>query len=86
MYINIYIHIHIYIYTHIFFARSSVAEHLVCFYIIVIVNNVSTNIGMHKSFLISVLIFFGYIPRSGIDSEVSNGSTFKDYMSHIRTI
>ena len=54
----------VYVY-HIFFIHSSVDEHLGCFHILAVVNNASANTGVHVSFQISVL-FFGYIPKSGI--------------------
>ena len=37
-----------------------------------LVNNVAINIGVHMSFLISVLIFFGHIPRRGIAGSHSS--------------
>ena len=55
---------------YIFFIHSSVDEHLVCFYILVIVNNVTMNIGVHTSFWISVFSFFLYIPRGGVAGSV----------------
>ena len=58
------------VYVHFFFIHSSVDEHLVCFYILVIVNNVTMNIGVHTSFWISVLSFFLYIPRSEVAGSV----------------
>ena len=41
-------------------------RHLHCLHILTIVNNAAVNIGVCVSFIISVLIFFGCIPRSGI--------------------
>ena len=54
-----------YIY-HIFFINSSVNGHLGCFHVLAIVNNAPMNIGVHVSFQISIFVFFGCIPRSGI--------------------
>ena len=54
---------------HIFFIHSYVDRHLGCFCILSIVNNAAMNIGVHVSFQISVLILFGYIPRSGISES-----------------
>ena len=47
---------------HIFFIHSSTDEHLSCFYILAIVNNVAMNIEVHIYFRIIALVFFGYIP------------------------
>ena len=44
--------------------HSSVDGHLDCFHVLLIVNNVSVNTGVHVSFQIRVL--FEYTPRSGI--------------------
>ena len=51
---------------HIFFIHLSVDGHLDFFHVIAIVNNASVNIVVHVSFQISVFVFFGYIPKSGI--------------------
>ena len=48
------------------FIHSFVDGHLGCFCILAIVDNAAMNIGMHKSFSISVFIFFGQIPTSRI--------------------
>ena len=49
---------------HIFFTHSSVDGHLCCFHILALVYNAMVNIGVCISFLITVITFFGYIPRS----------------------
>ena len=51
---------------HIFFIHISIDGHLGYFPILSIVNNAAMNIVVCVFFLISVFIFFGYIPRSGI--------------------
>ena len=45
---------------------SSIHKHLGCFHISAIVNNPAINIVVHITFQISVFIFFGKIPSSGI--------------------
>ena len=56
------------------FIHSSVHSHLSCFLILATENNAALNIGVHVSFQMSVFIFFGYIPRSGIDGSYGSSS------------
>ena len=49
---------------HNFFSHSSIDGHLDCFHFLAIVNSAAANNGIHVSF--SVLVFSGYMPRSGI--------------------
>ena len=49
---------------HNFFIHSSVEGHLGCFHVLAIVNSATMNNGVHVSF--SILVFSGYMPRSGI--------------------
>ena len=49
---------------HVFLSQLSLNELLGCFYVLVTVNSTSINIGVHVSFWI--MVFFGYMPRSGI--------------------
>ena len=51
------------VYTRFFFIHSSVNGHLSCFHFLAIVSNAAMNIGVHISFWISVLIFFGEYPE-----------------------
>ena len=48
---------------HNFFIHSSVNGHLGCFDVLVIVNSVAVNNGIHVSF--SILVSSGYMPRTG---------------------
>ena len=60
---------------HSCFIHSSTNEHLGCFHILVIINNAAMNIGVLTFFRISVLGFFGYIPRRG-DAHSTGRSIF----------
>ena len=51
---------------HIFLIQSFVDGHLGCFHVLAIVNSAAMNTGVHVSFQISVFVFSGYMPRSGI--------------------
>ena len=67
--VYIYIYIYIYIY-HIFFMHSSVDGHLGCLHDLAIVNSAAMNIGVHVSF--SIMVFYGYMPSSGIAGSYGN--------------
>ena len=60
----------VYVY-HVYFIHFSVSGHIGCFHALDIVNSAAMNIGVHVSFWI--MIFSGYMPRSGIAG--SNGSS-----------
>ena len=55
---------------HIFFMHLSVDGHLGCFHDLAIVNSAAMNIRVHVSFWI--MVFSGYMPRSGIAGSYGN--------------
>ena len=55
---------------HTCFIHSSVDGHLICSHVLAIVNSVAMNIGEAVSFCI--MVFFGYVPRSGIARAYGN--------------
>ena len=55
---------------HTFCIHSSVDGHLGCFHDLAIVNSAAMNIGVHVSFW--VMVFSGYMPRSGIAGPYGN--------------
>ena len=50
----------------VYYIYYIVDGHLSCFHVLAIVNSAAMNIGVHISFRIRVLVFSGYMPRSGI--------------------
>ena len=50
----------------IFFIHSPINEHLVCIYILAVVNNTAMNIRVYISFCVSGTFSLGKIPKSGI--------------------
>ena len=59
---------------YIFFISSTVGEHLGCFHVLAIVNSTTMNITVHVSFWI--MVFFEYMPRSGIAGSHDHSLSF----------
>ena len=59
---------------HIFFIHSSVEGHLCCFHVLAIINSAAVKTGMHVLF--QIIIFFGYMPRSGIAGSYGSSIIF----------
>ena len=61
---------------HIFFIHSSVDGHLGCFHVLAIVNSAAMNTGVQGSLGCSVsfriMVFSGYMPKSGIAISYGN--------------
>ena len=65
-----------------FFIHSSVNGHLSCFHVLAIVNSAAKNNGIHVSF--SILVFSGYMPRSG--TAGSYGGFIPRFLRNLHTV
>ena len=78
-------HTHTHTHTHhSFFTRSSVDGHLGCLHILPAVNRAAMKVGEHACFWISVFVFFGTIPRSGVSGLC--GSPIFIFLRRLHTV
>ena len=73
----------VYLY-HIFFIHSSVDGHLSCFHVLATVNSAAMNTGLYVSF--QTMLFFGYMPRSGIAGSCGSSFWFFQGISIVHSI
>ena len=67
---------------HSFLIHSFVNGHLSCFHVLAIVNSAAKNNGIHVSF--SILVFSGYMPRSG--TAGSYGGFIPRFLRNLHTV
>ena len=83
-YIHIYyIHNGIFYIYHNYFIHSPINEHLGCFHVMAIVNNVAMSIRVQISLQVSVFVPSGCIPRSGLVGSYGSSSFNFSRILHI---
>ena len=69
-------------YIYHYFIHSPVDGHIDCFHVLAIVNSAAMNKGIHVS--LSVLVFSGYMPKSGISG--SYGGFIPSFLWNLHTV